>query len=242
MTRGDDILHKMINISKGDIITFVGAGGKTSFIDYFARHYRNKMKVLVTTTTKIYTPDENSYDDIYMLEECSEILFKKGTGVTVCGKYINKDKKIVGVDFKDLDRIKENFDLILIEGDGSKCKKLKGWNNTEPVIYTGTNKTIGILDISAYSLDLNEENIHRLNEFLKLTNVRESKINLLHFKDIVLNDNGLYKNAKGEKFLFINKVENQEYEKLAFDLINIINKDSHDIKIYYGSINQNFYK
>lgn len=242
MTRGDVILQKMIDVSKGDIITVVGAGGKTSFINYFANYYRNKLKVLLTTTTKIYIPDINSYDKILMLEENDNIAFNKKIGVTVCGKYINEDEKIVGLDFKDLDEVKINFDLILVEGDGSKCKKLKGWKENEPVIYKDSNKTIGILDITAYNMKINEENVHRLDEFLKLINMKEDRINLLHFKDIVLSENGLFKNAIGEKILFINKVENEEYENIAFDLINTINNEKHDIKIYYGSINQNFYR
>ncbi|MDX5709315.1 putative selenium-dependent hydroxylase accessory protein YqeC, partial [Clostridioides difficile] len=49
-------------IEKNEIITVVGAGGKTSFINYFANFYRDKLKVLLTTTTKIYVP--NDYDNI----------------------------------------------------------------------------------------------------------------------------------------------------------------------------------
>ncbi|HBF4979705.1 TPA: putative selenium-dependent hydroxylase accessory protein YqeC, partial [Clostridioides difficile] len=33
-------------IKKNEIITVVGAGGKTSFINYFANFYRDKLKVL----------------------------------------------------------------------------------------------------------------------------------------------------------------------------------------------------
>jgi hypothetical protein len=35
---------------------------------------------------------------------------------------LNYDKKIVGLDFEDLKLLEDKFDLILIEGDGSKCK------------------------------------------------------------------------------------------------------------------------
>lgn len=226
-------------MKKGDIITVIGAGGKTSFINHFAKFYKNKAKVLLTTTTKIYLPD--FYDEIFMLDECSNVKMKNDNGIVVCAKKINEDKKLIGLDFDDLDKIKDQFDLILIEGDGSKRKKIKGWNDTEPVIYNKTTKTVGIVDISAYNIKINDENIHRLDRFLKITKNNE-KINLENFKDIVLHKNGMFKNAVGEKILFINKVENKEYENLALNLIDMIKEETNDIEIYYGSIKNNIYK
>ena len=34
-----------------------------------------------------------------------------------------------------LDEIIHYFDIVIIEGDGSKEKSLKGWRDSEPVIY-----------------------------------------------------------------------------------------------------------
>lgn len=235
------ILGEMLDIKKGQIVTVVGAGGKTSFINYFTRYYKDKFKVLLTTTTKIYAPTDERYKDIYLIDN-KNILEIHSNGIIVCGKYINEENKIIGLDFKELDLIIPKFDIIFIEGDGSKRKKLKGWNKLEPVVYENTTQTIGIVDITSLGMDINEENIHRLNEFKKLVSKSEGAINILDIKNVVLNPNGLFKNARGKKILFINKVENTYYETLSKKLISEIKKDNSEISIFYGSIKKKEFK
>ncbi|MGL5379844.1 selenium cofactor biosynthesis protein YqeC [Clostridium sp.] len=240
-------LFDIIDTNKDDIVTVVGAGGKTSLINYLAKHYQINNKVLVTTTTKIYKPDNEFKYTMYLLDDNTKIQPPIKNGIVVCGQYINNEEKIVGMDFEELDRITPKFDLSLIEGDGSKMKKIKGWNNNEPVVYPSTKKTIGILDITSYDMDINEVNIHRLDELKKITNINKNeKINFDNLCDIVLNDNGMFKNAMGENVLFINKVENTYYENIAKDLIeNIKNKNKtidKNINIVYGSIKQGIIK
>lgn len=234
------VLYEMFKNYKNQIITVVGAGGKTSFINYFSKYYREKGKVLLTTTTKIYLPDKSIYDNIFMTKS-NDVLHKMdSSGVTVAGKYINKDNKIIGLDFYEIDKIEEKFDFILIEGDGSKKKKLKGWKDNEPVVYLKTNTVIGIVDITSYDMNINEENIHNLKEFLKITNSQGDKVNLIHLKNMILNKDGLFKNAIGKKFVFINKVESENYKEIAQKLVKLIKEDNSDISIFYGSIKENF--
>ena len=46
----------ILDLVKKDIISFVGAGGKTTMMFKLAEELRLNNKVLVTTTTKIYVP------------------------------------------------------------------------------------------------------------------------------------------------------------------------------------------
>lgn len=274
------------NIKNKDIITIVGAGGKTSLMFSASSLFRKDYKVLVTTTTHIYVPDKNLYDEMIMLsdikddkvsrenqeynnencnkekhnnEKYSDIINNNKKGVYVIGNYIinnsnantsncNIDSskvnplKIKGLTFDQLDKIAPYFDIVIIEGDGSKEKSLKGWRDLEPVVYNKTTKTIGVVDISSVGLYINEENIHRLDKFLEIINEDLAKIvNLTHIKNMILNKNGLFKIYKGEKILFINKVENINNEIHALNLIeNIKNENpSYIDKFIYGSIFKN---
>lgn len=288
------------DIKNKDIITIVGAGGKTSLMFSASSLFRKDYKVLVTTTTHIYVPDKNLYDEMIMLsdikddkisrenqeynnENCnnenhnnikySDIIKNNKNGVYVIGNYIVNNSnsntsncnidgskgnppKIKGLTFDQLDKITPYFDLVIIEGDGSKEKQLKGWNDNEPVVYHKTTKTIGVVDISSVGLYINEENIHRVEKFLKIidkdskiinqdleTNNKKSLkvVKLEHVKNLVLHENGLFKIYKGEKILFINKVENINDEINALNLIeNIKNENSSYIdKFIYGSIFKN---
>ena len=190
-------------INNKDIITIIGAGGKTSLMFSASSLLRNDYKVLVTTTTHIYIPDNNLHDKIIMLthfenENYNNILQNNKNGVYVIGSHIVNNSKIKGLTFDMLDKITPYFDVVIIEGDGSKEKSLKGWNDNEPVIYPKTTKTIGIVDISSIGIDINEENIHRVDKFLDIINdYSNNKVNIEHLEKLILNKNGLFKFYKG---------------------------------------------
>lgn len=234
-------------ISKKDILTIVGAGGKTSLMYSASSLLRKDYKVLVTTTTHIYIPDNKFYDEIIMLthfanENYHSILQNNKNGVYVIGSHIVNNSKIKGLTFEMLDKITPYFDIVIIEGDGSKEKSLKGWNDNEPVIYPKTTKTIGVVDISSRGIDINEENIHRVDKFLDIINdYSNNKVNIEHLKKLILNKNGLFKIYKGEKILFINKVENVNNRINALNIIkNIKNENQSYIDTFiYGSIFNN---
>lgn len=239
-------IAKIFNIKKKDIITLIGAGGKTSFINYISKELRYEYSILLTTTTKIYMPNKDLYDRIYLLQNLNNsYIYENKNGVTVIGKYINNENKIIGLDFNELKGLDQTFDLLLIEGDGSKRKKLKGWNENEPVVYNKTTKTIGILDITSYNMEISDQNIHRLKKFkylIDIKNINDKYINLDILYQMILNKNGLFKNAIGDKILFINKAENKYYEDLSIQLAKKITKQNKDIKIYYGSIKLEVFK
>lgn len=233
-------LEGLLGIKKGDVITVVGAGGKTSLITYLTKTYSGQNKVLLTTTTKIYLPKKSDYNNKIMLTDKCNTFIKEG--VTLYGKYIDDENKVIGVGFKEIEDIIEKFDYTFIEGDGSKHKRLKGWNEYEPLVCTKTTKNIGVLDISSYGMVINNRNIHRLDQFLKICGEVNGAISLENMKNIVLHKNGLFKNSVGEKILFINKVENIQKEELANELIKNIKRKSKDIKIIYGSLMTGIYK
>ncbi|HJG95917.1 MAG TPA: putative selenium-dependent hydroxylase accessory protein YqeC [Romboutsia timonensis] len=234
-------------INNKDIITIIGAGGKTSLMFSASSLLRNDYKVLVTTTTHIYVPDNNLYDKIIMLthfenENYNNILQNNKNGVYVIGSHIVNNSKIKGLTFDMLDKITPYFDVVIIEGDGSKEKSLKGWNDNEPVIYPKTTKTIGIVDISSIGIDINEENIHRVDKFLDIINdYSNNKVNIEHLEKLILNKNGLFKFYKGEKILFINKVEDINKRKNALNIIKDIKNENQSYidKFIYGSIFNN---
>lgn len=217
-------LGELLNLKKECIVSIVGAGGKTSLMFNLANDLKEDSKVLVTTTTKIFLPSKNQYDYICLNKEYylnySRISSK---GIYVFGDSLNEAGKVVGLDSSTVETLSRCFNYTLIESDGSKMKPIKGWGINEPVICKKTNKTIGVLDIKTIGKKINDSNVHRLEEFLKLTNstINES-INMQHLISLILNPNGLFKNALGEKILFINKVETYDELLLANKLLELL--------------------
>jgi len=107
---------------------FVGAGGKTSLIEYLAGKVveRNK-KTVITTTTKIYAREPY----ILLTQNRGS---NDATGNPIrAGKTI-ENGKLTAVTFDDIRELEKTFDTVLIEADGAKGKPLKYPAPHEPVI------------------------------------------------------------------------------------------------------------
>lgn len=106
------------------VIIVCGAGGKTSYINYLSKKYKNK-KIIITTTTKIFKSEN-------YISHIGEETFKNNNIITL-GKEFDKDK-LTYVGDKELKKALKYADIILIEADGSKYHALKIPNENEPVI------------------------------------------------------------------------------------------------------------
>lgn len=240
-------LSKLLNLNKGDLASIVGAGGKTSLMFTLAEELRRDYKILVTTTTKIFVPEKEQYDFMAIGEENFQgIGYSNNKGIYVYGDSISQEGKIIGISTRILNTQLPCFDLVLAEADGSKGKPIKGWNKSEPVISHETTKTIGVLSIESIGKVINEKNVHRVDEFLNITNAVENGIiSMENILSVIFNPNGLFRYSVGEKILFINKVETNEQKILVNELMHYIerrnNTDSLLNKIIYGSIKNSSY-
>lgn len=226
-------LCSLLGLSRGDMISIVGAGGKTTLMFTLAEELRKNYKCLVTTTTKIFMPDRKYYDfsaigidNFQKIKECCE------NGIYIFGSSINEEKKLVGISTEILDKEFPHFDFVLIEADGSKRKPVKGWNDNEPVISSRSNKTIGVVSIEAIGKEINDSNVHRVKEFMKITGTEENGV--IQIEDIVrliFHPMGLFKNSSGERILFVNKVENKEHGFLVEELMHYINNRNKTEKL-----------
>jgi probable selenium-dependent hydroxylase accessory protein YqeC len=108
---------------------FVGAGGKTTFIEYLAAGATQRGKrVAITTTTKIYAKEPYILTEEKGLHDAPDIPSCLRVGRSL------EDGKLTGVTFDEIIRLGELFDLVLIEADGSKRLPLKYPAEYEPVI------------------------------------------------------------------------------------------------------------
>ena len=262
-------ISNVLTLNKGEKISIVGAGGKTTLMFILAEELKKRGRVLITTTTKIYLPKRNQYNCLilkasfgdYLTEESKHTLGEnevyvyygdiseikaENSGIDVYGSSINEENKVVGIDDKSISNIFNNYDYILIESDGAKEKPLKAWKEDEPVVSNFTSTTIGVLSGEALNLKIHEKNIHRIEEFLKLTNGSVgNSINEEDIISIIFKPEGLFKNSKGKRILFINKIEEEDFKNLKklIENIIIINKELKLLeKIIVGSLFNKTYK
>jgi probable selenium-dependent hydroxylase accessory protein YqeC len=127
--------------------SFVGAGGKTTLIEYLGREAaRTGKTVAVTTTTKIYgTPPYVLFENI-SLPPSSDHRIRDG--FVRIGKY-RKGEKLTGLSFDDVRLLGDLFDLVLIEADGAKRYPLKCPATHEPVIPPFSDKIFVVAGLDA---------------------------------------------------------------------------------------------
>lgn len=227
-----------INLKEKELLSFVGAGGKTTTIFKLAKDLKRLgKKVLVTTSTAIFYPQKDGADRIIVssLDNIGNSLdmINEGT-ITVMGKEISKEKKLLGLSKKAIDSIyhKKIFDYILVEADGSKRKPIKSPAEHEPVIPLNTNKTIGVIGIDSIGKKINDENVHRAKQFCEVVNCElREEIDEEKIYKLIKNHKGLFKDCppKSKKYVLINKIYNIELEKKALKVIEMIIKDEIEI-------------
>lgn len=238
-----------IDLSKRELVSFVGGGGKTTTIFKLAKELKGlDKKVLVTTSTAIYYPEENTYDKIIVdnSNEFMENLENINCGtITVIGRAISKENKLLGLSKELIEGIyyKKIFDYILVEADGSKRKTIKAPADHEPVIPRSTDKTIGVVGIDSIGKSINEENVHRPELFCRVTDSKEKEIISEEkiFK-LIKSDRGLFKDVplKSKKYIFLNKVDNKEELRKAEKIIGLVktNRIKVDLVIAANTIDK----
>ncbi len=172
-------LKNAFNIRHGEVISLVGAGGKTTLMSALANELSAAdSKVISTTTTKIF--DWQADGDILILEKNEgkmlDLLLeatKKYRHITLASKRLSGEGKLKGISPEMVMRIAglKQADYIIIEADGAARKPLKAPNETEPVIPRNTTLVIAVVGIDALGLQLTGENVFRPEIASRLTNL-----------------------------------------------------------------------
>ena len=178
-------LTEKLNICRGDIVSFIGSGGKTTSIITTANELTAAgFHVAVTTTTKMGIREKA----------------RLAPAVYFCG--MEQGEKLSAPPTEVLNRLCNNYDVVLIEADGSKRRAVKGWNDTEPVIHPRTTKTVGLISTRTLGKPVNETWVHRPERFLNITSAKMNKpLRLTHIMQAVFHPNGLFLKARGTCFV-----------------------------------------
>jgi len=237
------MFKELLRLRQKDIVSVTGSGGKTSLLFHLSRQVPGS-KVLITSTTKIMLPEKRQYDFLHIgADNIESFLSMQQSGRYVLGKSLDTSKgKLIGFEPETLSAYTGYFDICLIESDGSRQKPLKGWNETEPVILPASTKTIGVINLKLIGQYASERNVHQLNHFIALlSSPFMGIVAASHIKDIILHEKGLFKDAVGEKILFINQADEQTHLDAALSFL--AGFSSNELDIFYaviiGSVKRN---
>jgi probable selenium-dependent hydroxylase accessory protein YqeC len=166
-----------LGIEKGDIVAFVGAGGKSSAILQAASELgKAGMPVLVAPTTKMFVREADrvgrvltSEDGDGLRSKVTEALVEHGA--VVAGSGILSKQRVGGVDPSWVPQLAPQNGVTLVEADGSRRRPLKGTAAHEPLLPHGATLVVVVGGIRALGKPLSEERVHRLEVFSELTGI-----------------------------------------------------------------------
>ena len=171
-------LHEALGISRGDVVAFAGAGGKSSAILQIARELPEAgMTVVTIPTTKMFLGEVERLGPLVVSEESQELAagvkaaLYGGDGSVVAGKARISKNRIEGVGPDVVGDLAPLADVVLVEADGSRRRPIKGTADHEPVLPASATLVVAVGNVSALGSPVDEEHVHRPAVFSELTGV-----------------------------------------------------------------------
>jgi len=230
-TKPINSLREALDIQPKELVSLVGAGGKTTLMFALARELSdNKGLVITTTTTKIFPPSSSDTPSLIVSREEKEIVdfisknASKVGHVTIASRLLADSGKLQGISPLLVSRlIKLNLvNYIIVEADGASRRPLKAPNlPLEPVIPQLTSLVIPVVGIDALGCKLSEENVFRSAIASKLTGLALGEtVSAETIANLILHPSGITGGSPAQARIipFINKIDLHADLSIARDL------------------------
>jgi probable selenium-dependent hydroxylase accessory protein YqeC len=226
-----------INLTQNELASFIGAGGKTTALFALAKELKSLgKKVLVTTTTAMYHPEGRECDEVVVDSSGDSSVFAgvKENSITVLGREVSLENKLLGVDKRLLDEFYEKkiFNYILVEADGAKHRPLKAPAPHEPVVPAAATKVIGVIGLDALGKKIGSDYVHRPELFCEVTrSTMDALIDEETIVRVIISPEGLFKGVTESchTYLLLNKADGKERKRSAIAIIESVKKHTCNI-------------
>lgn len=200
-----DFLGVFLGAGAPQVISLVGAGGKTSTLFWLASAlYQSGARVLITTTTRMQFPDFR-FGHQCVVEAGFEARLARlkalepRPGVTALFSAADEQlQKVAGCLPVEIDALKTAgvADFILVEADGANHRALKAPAEHEPCIPASSDAVIALTGAEALMRPAHPGFIHRWPAFAALTGIKEGDIlDASVFERLLTHPQGMFKNA-----------------------------------------------
>ncbi len=172
--------YRTLAVNPPAIISFTGAGGKTTLIMRLAAEMNSAgLKTLLTTTTKFYPlPGIKLFltcDPKSAVSLLSEHFLNNQAAIL--GKRLLPDGKIEGIEPDLIAFLRRELGVsVLVEADGAKGLPIKGYAVYEPVVPPVTDIVIAILGADALGASLDHKTAHRSKLLSEQINIAEGTL------------------------------------------------------------------
>ncbi len=212
------LLTASLGLKPREMISLVGAGGKTTLMFRLAKELLvNGKKVVTTTTTKILEP--GPWETGFLFVDPDEEELKEFVGrhldryghLTVARERIGSGK-LKGISPKLVDDLwgSNGMDYMIVEADGAAGLPVKAPREREPVIPSCTTLVVSILGVDGVGAELNEKNVFQAERVCAMTGIEMgTKMTGEAMAVLMTHTEGLFKGAPSSSRVvaLLNKVD-----------------------------------
>lgn len=160
-----------LGVQRGAVVSFVGAGGKTSALLRLGNELRAEgWRVLATTTTRIAAEELAVFpaasDKTSSPRELSDLMTRYGMIFLYAHLW---GSKVIGLQPEMISKLADSLDsdVILIEADGSRRAPLKAPKEHEPVIPPDSTLVVPVAGMNAVGQPFNEKYVYNLEKIVE---------------------------------------------------------------------------
>jgi molybdenum cofactor cytidylyltransferase len=233
-------LSRALRLQTPHIVSFAGAGGKTSAIFQLAREVP---RAVVTATTHLGVWQPSLADHHIIAAEINDPIKIPPQGVTLITGDVEGDRT-KPVNQITLNWLREESDglniPLFIESDGSRQKSLKAPAPHEPPIPEFADTVILVAGLSAFGKPLTNEHVHRAEIFSELSGMENGQlITADAIIRLLTHPQGGLKNIPpiARRIAFLNQADTPELQSIGADMANKLL--DHFDSVIVGSLYQN---
>jgi len=227
-----------LNSVPHSVISLVGGGGKTSTLFQLAREFQSMGKrVIVTTSTRMYYPDEYPVE---LIQRAEELEGKKLPQILVAAGRKEKSadlsrEKITGLSLEEMGKLRNYCDILLIEADGAKRLPFKVPAGHEPVIIEETEVVIGCMGLTAMGKPWKEGCFRweLAKPWMKIED--EMPITAKDAAMVLISEHGTRKGAGDRNYrILLNQMDGEEQKADAEEILNLVRELERDRQLESG--------
>jgi molybdenum cofactor cytidylyltransferase len=241
-------LSKALRVMAGQVVAFVGAGGKTSAIRRIVKELEGITPVLATTSTKLALNENDLAKNHRIVEDAGGLItilseWASGSSLLLTGPKVADEPKWDGLPLAQLQDViefsREKNIVLLIEADGAGGRSLKAPAEHEPALPHNFDLLVSVVGIDAIGESLESELIHRPEEIRKILELDEKgRVNTEHVATLLKHPEGGMKALSLHALLrvLINKVESDVQLSEANEIASLALQESKIQSVIIGAV------
>lgn len=233
-------LREAFELHPKELVSLVGAGGKTTLMFALAHELATRGEFVVTsTTTKMFPPAPSDTPFLFLSRDEEEIVDyiiknanRKGH-VAIASELLPDSGKLQGISPSLISKLIElgPVDYVIVEADGASGRPLKAPNpGYEPVIPPCTTLVVPIVGIDALGCGLTEESVFRSEIASKLTGLPlGAMVSAETIAKLILHPSGLTRGSPSQARIipFVNKMDLTPDSSMAKNIASRILSAKH---------------